>query len=266
MKTAITKFSASLPGGVVALAALPALADSGFALSPYELDALIWMLLGAGAAVVGHQIYSRLPQREHLPRPKPMFKPASAAPVRPAPAEPEQNEDQPDARSMQSWINLDEATTVTVGELSRVEEEAEAFVMMGRPDVAIRVLRDYLDFETDSRIPVWFKLLDIYHGQGMREKFENHAQEIRARFNVALPTWEDSSAMAESRHGLEHFPSLLERITLHWADSSGLAFMQELMRDNRHGERSGFHEEAFRDMLMLYEVLEIKLNECEELV
>lgn len=266
MKTAIAKKFASLLGWAMVLTAFPALADSGFALSPYELDALIWMLLGAGAALAVHQVFSRLPQREHLPRPKPSLKPASAAPARPAPAEPEQNEDQPDANSMQSWINLDEATTVTVGELSRIEEEAEAFVMMGRPDVAIRVLRDYLDFETESRIPVWFKLLDIYHGQGMREKFENHAQEIRTRFNVALPTWEDSSAMAESRHGLEHFPSLLERITLHWADSSGLAFMQELMRDNRHGERSGFHEEAFRDMLMLYEVLEIKLNECEELV
>ncbi len=264
MKTAITKISTSLLGGVMVLAVFPALADSDFVFSSYELDALIWMLLGAGVAVVGHQIYSRLPQREHLPRPKPTFKPASAEPARPAPAGPEQNEDPSGARSIQSWINLDEATTVTVGELSRIEEEAEAFVMMGRPDVAIRVLRDYLDYEPESRIPVWFKLLDIYHGQGMHGKFENLAQEIRTRFNVTLPTWEDSSARAESRYGLEHFPNLLERIALHWNDSSGLTFMQELMRDNRHGERSGFHEEAFRDMLMLYEVLEIKLSECEE--
>lgn len=264
MKTVMAINSANLLGGAMVLAAFPALADSGFALSPDELDALIWMLIGAGAAIVVHQIFSRPPRRERLPLPRPAVKPASAEPLCETHAAPEQQA-QPDDQPMESsWIDLDEATTVTVGELSNIEEEAEAFFMMGRPDVAIRVLRDYLDYEPESRIPVWFKLLDIYHGQGMRGKFENLAQEIRTRFNVTLPTWEDSSARAESRYGLEHFPNLLERIAQHWNDSSGLTFMQELMRDNRHGERSGFHEEAFRDMLMLYEVLEIKLSEYEE--
>jgi len=33
------------------------------------------------------------------------------------------------------------------------------------------------------------------------------------------------------------------------------------MQDNRQGERTGFHEEAFRDMLLLSDVLEARMDE-----
>jgi hypothetical protein len=166
------------------------------------------------------------------------------------------------AHSRENWIGLDEATTVTVEELTCIEEEAEVFLMAGRPDVAIKVCRDYLDAEPDSKPNVWFKLLDIYHVQNMRAPFDCLAQEIRTRFNVALPTWEESIAEAELRHGLEHFPSLLANVVQHWNKPSGLEYLRGLMRDNRHGERLGFHEEAFRDLLMLSEVLEVKMEDA----
>lgn len=259
MKTATSIYFTCLFGIALALAASPVLADGVYRLPRFDGDALFWMLTGAAAMGVGCLIHSCLPRGERLPQPvvRPARPPDGLASSRPGPAGPRES------HAMQHWVNLDEATTVTVEELSRIEEEAEVFVMTGRPDVAIKVLRDYLDYEADCRISVWFKLLDIYHGQGMREAFENLAQEIRAAFNVALPSWEESSARAESRHGLEHFPSLLERIAQHCNDRAGLNYLQELMRDNRCGARAGFHEEAFREILLLYEVLEVKLNERE---
>lgn len=264
MKTAINKVSARLLGGVVVLAAFPALADSDIVFPPFDLGALIWMLVGAAVAGLICMIQDSISRAGRMSPPRVVSIPTPGSQPENGMGEPNTQGGGQEPHPMEYWTNLEEATTVTVGELSRVEEEAEVFVMTGRPDVAIKVLRDYLNFEADCRISVWFKLLDIYHSQGMRGEFKKLAHEIRKRFNVALPTWEDSRARMESRHGLEHFPHLLDKIAQHWNDPAGLADLQELMRDNRHGKRTGFHEEAFREMLLLYEVLEIKMGRREE--
>lgn len=218
----------------------------------FDAHSLFWMLVGGG--IVAALMF---PSRKAVPPPGALQMPAEVNPA----TNGEASAGNP-AHSPDYWIGLDEATTVTVEELTSIEEEAEVFLMAGRPDVAIKVLRDYLESETDCKACVWFKLLDIYHVQEMREPFDCLAQEIRTRFNVALPTWEASEAEAELRHGLEHFPSLLANIVQHWNKPYGLEYLRGLMRDNRHGGRLGFHEEAFRDLLMLSEVLEAKMEEA----
>lgn len=225
----------------------------------FDASSLFWMLIGVALGVYLHSRFSR-------EKASPMRMPTLQVPVGPMAAE--RREMRPDqnpvceaaAHSMQYWMDLEEATTVMVEELSSVEEEAEVFLMMGRTDMAIKVLRDRLDVEP-GKASVWFKLLDIYHVQGMRAPFELLAQEIKTRFNVALPTWDASRLEAESRHGLEHFPSLLTRITRCWNDPSGQEYLKELMQDNRKGARMGFNEEAFRDMLFLSQVLEARMKE-----
>lgn len=219
----------------------------------FDAHSLAWMLIGGAIVAAGIFLRSRR-AREAAPPPRnPVLKmPSEVNPATSGEAE---------AHLTEYWIGLDEATTVTVEVLSRIEEEAELFLMMGRPDVAIKVLRDHLGAEPDCKAYIWFKLLDIYHVQGMRKPFDCLAQEIRTRFNVALPTWDESLAEAESRHGLEHFPNLLAKITLHWNDPSGLEYLQGLMQDNRQGKREGFHEEAFRDMLLLFDVLEARMDD-----
>ena len=225
----------------------------------FDAHSLFWMLVGGG--IVAALMF---PSRKAVPPPGALQMPAEVNP----PIDGEASAGKPaggnEVHSPDYWIGLDEATTVTVEELTSIEEEAEVFLMAGRPDVAIKVCRDYLDTESDSKPNVWFQLLDLYHVQEMREPFDCLAQEIRTRFNVALPTWEASEAEAELRHGLEHFPSLLVNIVQYWNKPYGLEYLRGLMRDNRHGGRLGFHEEAFRDLLMLSEVLEAKMEEAGE--
>lgn len=228
----------------------------------FDASSLVWMLIGGAVVITGVFLRSRSAREAD----QPMIKPALQIPSRVKPATNGETSGQNSAgeeaaRSAQYWMNLDEATTVTVEELSNVEEEAEVFMMMCRPEMAIKVLRDHIESEPDCKANVCFKLLDIYHVQDMREPFDGLAQEIKTRFNVALPTWEASRAEAESRYGLEHFPNLLARISQHWNEPSGRAFLQGLMKDNRKGERMGFNEEAFRDMLLLFDVLEAKMDE-----
>jgi len=223
----------------------------------FDASSYIWILIG-GAIVAALVVLRWRSARVAAP---PMRMPVLQMPAEIKAATSGEASGLKPAHSTEYWVGLDAATTVTVEELSRIEEEAEVFLMMGRPDVAIKVLRDYLNVEPDCKAYVWFKLLDIYHVQDMREPFDGLAQEIRTRFNVALPTWDTSRAEAELRHGLEHFPNLLAKISLCWNDPSGLDYLQGLMQDNRQGGRTGFHEDAFRDLLLLFDVLEAKMNE-----
>lgn len=154
------------------------------------------------------------------------------------------------------WTPLDHTTTVTVDELSSIEEEAEVFLLLGRMDMAIGVLRHYVESNDAAPAHIWMSLLDILHAQGLRQEFEKLAIEIRERFNVALPTWEGANARSNELTGLEHFPHLLAKITSHWNKPDCLDYLHGLTQDNRNGERGGFHLEAFRDLLMLIGMLE----------
>lgn len=227
-----------------------------------DVSSLIWMAIGGAIAAIGVSLRSRGSRAADRRASNPAQQ--MSAEAKPATNGETYGGKPPGddvTHSMQYWLDLDEATTVTVEEMSCIEEEAEVFLMMGRPDVAIKVLRDYLDAEPDCKATVWFKLLDIYHVQGMHEPFNHLAKDIKTHFNVALPTWEANRAVVQSRYGLEHFPNLLAKISQHWNTPSGLETLQELMKENRQGERMGFNEEAFRDMLLLYDVLEARLNE-----
>lgn len=156
------------------------------------------------------------------------------------------------------WTSLDQATTVTVDELSSVEEEAEVFLLLGRMDMAIGVLRHHIESHDAAPAHIWMSLLDVLHAQGLRQEFEKFAIEIRERFNVAQPSWEGANARSNELTGLEHFPHLLARITTRWRESDCLEYLHSLTQDNRNGERGGFHLEAFRELLMLIGILECR--------
>lgn len=214
-----------------------------------ESDDMSWMLLAGG---VGLGLVFFWLRRRSKPSPVPLDMPRRVIPA-PRVSHVGGAASSADARY---WVPLDQATTVTVDELSSVEEEAEVFLLLGRMDMAIGVLRHYVEAHDAAPAHVWMSLLDVLHAQGLRQEFEKLAAEIRERFNVALPTWEGANAHSNELTGLEHFPHLFAKITAHWNSPDCLDYVRGLIQDNRNGERSGFHLEAFRELLMLIGVLE----------
>jgi len=213
-----------------------------------QSDGMFWMLLGgAGLGLV----FFWLGRRSKL-SPAPLDMPRRVTPV------PRVPHDSGAANSEEAryWVPLDQATTVTVDELSSVEEEAEVFLLLGRMDMAIGVLRHHVEANDAAPARVWMSLLDVLHAQGLRQEFEKLAAEIRERFNVAQPTWEGANARSNELTGLEHFPHLFAKITERWNSPDCLDYLHGLTQDNRNGERSGFHLDAFRELLMLIGVLE----------
>lgn len=223
----------------------------------FDLNSLIWMLIGAlGWGVVSYWLGHR------ANAPSTLISKSKAVSVKPSDiAEPVRRDQSIESNEKKENLSayltpLDETTTVTVEELSNIEEQVDLFLLLGRHEVAIGMLQARIGPEGDCDPRTWFKLMDIYHARGDRINFEKLANDIRVRFNVALPDWEASTLQAEGRHGLERFPHLLARISDGWAGSSSLGYLQSLMKDKRSGERTGFNEDAFREVMFLISILE----------
>ncbi|MDD5403764.1 MAG: hypothetical protein PHZ14_04410 [Sulfuricella sp.] len=215
-----------------------------------ELNGTPWLLLGGAGFGLAFFWFVRRSRKSSTPLDKPR---------RIVPAQRNPHAAGADsAEAAKYWIPLDQDTTVTVDELSSVEEEADVFLLLGRMDMAIGVLRHHVEANDDAPAHVWIRLLDILHSEGLRQEFEKLAGEISGRFNVALPTWEDANIRSSELTGLERFPHLFARITACWSSPECLDYLRGLLQDNRNGERAGFHVEAFRDILTLIGVLEYR--------
>lgn len=225
----------------------------------FDLNSLVWMLVGALAWAVVLFLWGKRPiRRVELPKivtPGPVSGNSAVNPVASGKSKDSRGGEN-DENLSEYLTSLDETTTVTVEEVSDIAEQVDLFLLLGRHEVAINMLLSRIREENENDPRLWFKLLDIYHARGDRTSFEKLANDIRVRFNVALPTWEDRTLQAEGRHGLEHFPHLLEKITDCWGTSTGLGYLQSLIKDNRSGARAGFNEDAFREVMFLISILE----------
>lgn len=221
----------------------------------FDLNSLIWMLIGAlGWGSLSYWLGRRSMRRSDLSFHS-LPRPVAAKP--PAAASEKGDESGEKSENLSEYLTpLDETTTVTVEEVSSLAEQVDLFLMLGRQEMAISMLVARIGAEDDGDPRIWFKLLDIYHAREDRANFEKLANDIRVRFNVALPSWEDSTLQAEGRHGLEHFPHLLARISDGWGSSASLGYLQSLVKDKRSGERTGFNEDAFREVMFLIGILE----------
>lgn len=221
----------------------------------FDLNSLIWALIGAlGWGLISYLLKRRIFHRNDVR----LVKPVAVKPVvNSGEEESGASESGKKNENFSEYLTpLDETTTVTVEELSNVVEQVDLFLLLGRYEVAVGILLARIGEEDRNDPRTWFKLLDVYHASGNRASFEKLANDIRGRFNVALPTWEDSTVQAEGRHGLEHFPHLLEKISDCWGSSSSLSYLQSLVKDNRSGARTGFNEDAFREVMFLISILE----------
>lgn len=154
------------------------------------------------------------------------------------------------------------AEKVAPGELASVEEEAETFLLKGRVDMAIGVLRHYVEANDAAPAQVWMSLLAVLHAQGLRQEFEKLACEIRERFNIVQPTWEGANSHSNKLTGLEHFPRLFASISARWNSPGCLDYLRGLCEGGRNGARAG-NLEAARDLLLLVGVLESRQETAE---
>ena len=187
-----------------------------------------------------------------------------------------------------SMMSIAAATVDEHFEANPVMELADIMLSFGRVKGAAQALQEYIDHNPQEALQPWIRLMDVYRMAGLREEFDNVARNLNQHFNVEIQQW-DPAEPTLNRHtidmvleddagqpvppppvqpkaaNLEDLPRIMQKIIDLWRDGDVVAYMQQLLRDNREGKRAGFPLQVVSDMLFLVELKEtlIKTEEME---
>jgi pilus assembly protein FimV len=155
------------------------------------------------------------------------------------------------------------ASSVDVGVLSQVTDEAQVYADLGRTNEAIEILAHHIDTseaERPSPAP-WLMLFELFRKSNRREDYDRLAPMFRKNFNGRLPEWDSYGDELALDDGLESFPHLIARIERDWGTPTARVMLDELLYDNRGGSRLGFSLAAYRDLLLLLQLHDQMAND-----
>jgi Tfp pilus assembly protein FimV len=135
-------------------------------------------------------------------------------------------------------------------------ELAEIMLSFGRIRGAAETLAMHIEENAPDNIQPWTMLLDLYRRADMRTEFESLATTMRGRFNVSIPSWDESTAPVSGLKSLEDYAHIVWRITNSWGEQECMDYLYELVHDNRAGNRSGFPLEVIEEIALLMRTLE----------
>jgi Tfp pilus assembly protein FimV len=136
-------------------------------------------------------------------------------------------------------------------------ELAEIMLSFGRTQGAVQTLADYVESNPKKAVQPWLKLLDVYRDAGMRDEFETLAQQLHVTFNIETQTW-DGGRRGASAETLEGYPHVVERLSAAWPEQACLDYLNQLLRDNRDGARTGFPLPVIAEITFLAALLEAR--------
>lgn len=162
-----------------------------------------------------------------------------------------------------------------------VMELADIMLSFGRVKGAAQALQEYIDNNPQEALQPWIRLMDVYRLAGMRDEFEAVAQNLNQHFNVEVQSWDASrpdevldfvldagtASLVEPprqssegnllESGLEEMTRIMECVVRLWPDDEYvLEYLNQLLRDNRGGQRQGFSLVVVDDILFLIELKE----------
>lgn len=163
-----------------------------------------------------------------------------------------------------------------------VMELADIMLSFGRVKGAAQALQEYIDNNPQEALQPWIRLMDVYRMADMRDEFEEVARNLNQHFNVEVQSWgaprtsevldfvldtgttsvvaPQSGPISETRPlepGLEDMSRIMECVVRLWPDDEYvLEYLNQLLRDNRGGQRQGFALTVVDDILFLVELKE----------
>lgn len=135
-------------------------------------------------------------------------------------------------------------------------ELAEIMLSFGRIRGAAETLALHIEENAPDNVQPWTMLLDLYRRGDMRSEFEALAAQMRTRFNIRIPSWEESTTPVSGLKALEDYAHIVWRITNCWGEQECMDYLHDLVHDNRAGNRSGFPLEVVEEIVLLMHVLE----------
>jgi hypothetical protein len=178
-------------------------------------------------------------------------------------------------------ISATEASNAAIGgqeEATAVLELAEIMVSFGRLAGAAQAIEEFIDNHPRTAVAPWLKLLEIYRQNDQHAAFDTLGQKLKQHFNVAPPTWESMEVNPPSAFAISdvqnapieqlltrlpsisRLPHILAEISHTWDTPECASYLDKLLRDNRNGERQGFTLGTVRELLLIADLLESRLN------
>lgn len=156
------------------------------------------------------------------------------------------------APARQEPVSQSPSLSLPVAQNDQAMELAEIMLSMGLGHGAANTLVEQIRREPKQALMHWLKLLEIYRQNGQQAEFEKSAEELRLHFNVQPEDW---NVQPGSQRSLEDYPHIAARIVELWGKPSCLAYLQNLLDDNRGGARSGFPQSVAEELLILSAML-----------
>lgn len=155
-------------------------------------------------------------------------------------------------------LNNADAGMLSVEEIESVVEEARIFVSMDRANEAITLLLSYIETQPKGSVQPWVYLLDIYRSQNKKDEYLELAKRFHHTFNVMRPQWEETKVAMVVATSLEEFPHIISHLVAVWTTGEAMQYLEDLLEDNRDGERAGFTLEVLQEIMLLQGVLEMR--------
>jgi len=131
---------------------------------------------------------------------------------------------------------------------------AETLTEMGAYEPAIVLLTRHIRETERPAPPAWLVLFDLYARTQRFRQYTALAEGFHALFNAAAPSWD--ALHTEQHKQLEDYPELIGKVQRLWGLPTCRAFLESLLYDDRGGVRQGFMINAYRDILLLIEVID----------
>lgn len=139
-----------------------------------------------------------------------------------------------------------------------VLEEARLLASVSRYEEVIAHLKTHIGARPKLSIRPWLYLLEIFKQLGMKKDFEHYAELMHQTFNIITPLWEQHEVALVVPETLEDFPHIIEKLNSIWPDDEAKLYLQNLINDNRNGERGGFGQAVLDEILTLIGVLDVR--------
>jgi pilus assembly protein FimV len=131
---------------------------------------------------------------------------------------------------------------------------AQQLVADNRLSEAAQLLKTQIESAPKASLLARLYLLRLLRDLSWEDDFEKYANELHQRYNVLTPMLSHQALDLEIPTCLEAFPHILEQLQQHWPTPAAASYLQDLLVDNRGGDRMGFSEDVLEEMAILLEV------------
>ncbi|MGE5386485.1 MAG: FimV family protein [Betaproteobacteria bacterium] len=165
-------------------------------------------------------------------------------------------------------------------QVNPVMELADIMLSFGRVKGAAQALQEFIDHNPQEALQPWIRLMDVYRMAGMRSEFERVAADLNQHFNVEIQLWDTAAGAGASApdaplaeplpiqwpqgvpkaKSIEEMEHVRIRVVQLWPTPECADYLNQLLRNNRGGLRTGLALPVVGEIMFLIDLLKSRAD------